>query len=328
TTYSEISTAEIDTGTSATLRTITARRLKYVSDKLDLRITNLTKADIGLDKVDNTSDLNKPISTATQTALDGKLATGAQAYDSARLGGQLANLYPRRNVAETISNTWNFGRINTSGYLYMTVNIPRIEFHDTSTSQACRWVLSKGSMRLQTVEYGTSVYTGQSVNFSTLAPNNSMNLHSSGELSLLGNITAEKGTLSSLDVSGIINMGGDKVATESWVTNNFAPITPSDIRLKDNIIPIENSLDDILKLNPVHFTYKNDKTKTKKSGFIAQELREVYPQFVGGQETDTEYLNIDPANMVSVLTKGMQELIEEVRSLREELNIIKEQNMA
>jgi hypothetical protein len=32
----------------------------------------LDKADIGLPNVDNTSDLNKPISTATQTALDGK----------------------------------------------------------------------------------------------------------------------------------------------------------------------------------------------------------------------------------------------------------------
>lgn len=33
---------------------------------------NITKSNIGLDKVDNTSDLDKPISTATQTAIDGK----------------------------------------------------------------------------------------------------------------------------------------------------------------------------------------------------------------------------------------------------------------
>ena len=36
-----------------------------------------TKATVGLSNVDNTSDINKPISTATQTALDGKAATGA-----------------------------------------------------------------------------------------------------------------------------------------------------------------------------------------------------------------------------------------------------------
>lgn len=35
----------------------------------------VTKAQIGLSNVDNTSDLNKPISTATQTALDNKVST-------------------------------------------------------------------------------------------------------------------------------------------------------------------------------------------------------------------------------------------------------------
>ena len=35
-------------------------------------IVNVTKTDVGLGNADNTSDVNKPISTATQTALDGK----------------------------------------------------------------------------------------------------------------------------------------------------------------------------------------------------------------------------------------------------------------
>jgi len=33
---------------------------------------NVTKTQVGLENVDNTSDLDKPISTATQTALDTK----------------------------------------------------------------------------------------------------------------------------------------------------------------------------------------------------------------------------------------------------------------
>ena len=36
---------------------------------------NITKANVGLGNVNNTSDVDKPISTATQTALDGKLAS-------------------------------------------------------------------------------------------------------------------------------------------------------------------------------------------------------------------------------------------------------------
>lgn len=39
-------------------------------------LTGLTKTQVGLGNVDNTTDLNKPISTATQTALNGKADTG------------------------------------------------------------------------------------------------------------------------------------------------------------------------------------------------------------------------------------------------------------
>jgi hypothetical protein len=42
-------------------------------------LTSVTKSDIGLGNVDNTSDVNKPISTAVQTALNGKQAAGSYA---------------------------------------------------------------------------------------------------------------------------------------------------------------------------------------------------------------------------------------------------------
>lgn len=47
----------------------------------------LTKADVGLSNVDNTSDANKPISTATQSALDGKEASITKATGYARWTG-------------------------------------------------------------------------------------------------------------------------------------------------------------------------------------------------------------------------------------------------
>jgi hypothetical protein len=50
----------------------------------------LTKEDVGLANVANTTDAAKPVSTATQNALDGKLDVGAQAADSARLGNKTA----------------------------------------------------------------------------------------------------------------------------------------------------------------------------------------------------------------------------------------------
>ena len=54
----------------------------------EVELVTLTKADVGLGNVDNTSDANKPISTATQTALNGKQATitgGASTITSSNL---------------------------------------------------------------------------------------------------------------------------------------------------------------------------------------------------------------------------------------------------
>ena len=48
----------------------------YVQDQ----ISAITKATIGLGNVDNTSDANKPVSTAQQTALNGKTNTSVIAY--------------------------------------------------------------------------------------------------------------------------------------------------------------------------------------------------------------------------------------------------------
>jgi len=52
---------------------------------------NVTKTQVGLGNVDNTSDLNKPISTATQTALDGKVdkvSTASRVYGTDSTGAQ------------------------------------------------------------------------------------------------------------------------------------------------------------------------------------------------------------------------------------------------
>ncbi len=56
----------------------------------------LAKGDVGLGNVDNTSDLNKPISTATQTALNGKLGASATAVAASSLSHLIlgATLYP------------------------------------------------------------------------------------------------------------------------------------------------------------------------------------------------------------------------------------------
>ena len=73
----------------------------------------LVKGDVGLGSVDNTTDLNKPISTATQTALNSKASlTGAETLTNKTLTGYTETIYdvtgttPSLNPANGTIQTW------------------------------------------------------------------------------------------------------------------------------------------------------------------------------------------------------------------------------
>lgn len=66
---------EINTIVDETIPTLVPNTRTVAGKALNANIT-LAKADVGLGSVDNTSDAGKPISTATQEALNGKAATG------------------------------------------------------------------------------------------------------------------------------------------------------------------------------------------------------------------------------------------------------------
>ena len=68
----------------------------HVADKANPH--EVTKAQIGLGNVDNTSDLDKPISTATQSALDGKATTSEVQSLDMRVGALEAGKADREDI--------------------------------------------------------------------------------------------------------------------------------------------------------------------------------------------------------------------------------------
>jgi hypothetical protein len=81
-----------NTGSTATPTAITATALKSM--------IGITKSDLGLGNVDNTSDLSKPISTATQTALDLKEDKANKSNDGT-LASASSTLYPTIYAVKT-----------------------------------------------------------------------------------------------------------------------------------------------------------------------------------------------------------------------------------
>jgi len=100
----------------------------------------------------------------------------------------------------------------------------------------------------------------------------------------------------------------------------------SDRRLKENIQPLVNTsiLDKINSLNPVTFNYNvasgyDKETRARKvSGFIAQELQEIFPEMVGTLKlNDEEYLDTNLSNLSLYLVKAVQELSTEINLLKQ-----------
>jgi hypothetical protein len=91
----------------------------------------------------------------------------------------------------------------------------------------------------------------------------------------------------------------------------------SDERLKENIKPLESQLNNIKQLKPSRFDWK-DQTKSRYTddvGFIAQEIRNILPILVTGDESEGDMLSVDYSKLTPILVKALQEQQEIIESL-------------
>ena len=121
-----------------------------------------------------------------------------------------------------------------------------------------------------------------------------------------GSTPAQTGKLNS---SGTFTVSGDIVAYGS----------PSDIRLKENIKPIESALDKVSKLQGVTFDWKNKSEdildiKKEDIGFIAQDVQKVLPELV--RENDNGMLSMRHQGITPILLEAIKELKAEIEELK------------
>jgi len=95
----------------------------------------------------------------------------------------------------------------------------------------------------------------------------------------------------------------------------------SDITLKENIKPLETGLNEVMKLKPRRFDWKNGDGKNI-AGFIAQEVEEVLPDLVSDYKyTDEETKKaLKMGDMIPTLVKSIQELKVEIETLKTQIN--------
>lgn len=97
----------------------------------------------------------------------------------------------------------------------------------------------------------------------------------------------------------------------------------SDERFKERITPVEDALYNVNKLQGVSYFWNDDaknakgfKNKAKQIGLVAQEVEEIYPEFV---HTDNDgYKSVNYSQMVAVLIEAIKELDQKVADLESE----------
>lgn len=139
-----------------------------------------------------------------------------------------------------------------------------------------------------------------------------------GDIVVLGNGNVGIGGKPSEKEGVILKLGGEKGGFYDGTWH-----IPSDRSLKKNIRTLrEYGLKEILSLNPVTYSYIKDKDEKKRVGFVAQEVREVLPEAVEGEEgtLTLSYENISP-----VVVRAIQEQQEEIERLKKENRVLKEQ---
>lgn len=90
----------------------------------------------------------------------------------------------------------------------------------------------------------------------------------------------------------------------------------SDIRLKEKMVPLENSLDKISRLNG--FVYNLIGETERNTGVSAQDVQKVLPEAV--TEIDDGYLGVDYTQIIPLLIEGIKEQQLEIIALKHEMS--------
>ncbi|SNS99289.1 Chaperone of endosialidase [Ekhidna lutea] len=120
--------------------------------------------------------------------------------------------------------------------------------------------------------------------------------------------------------NGNISASGD--VSGNTLTSSDGMVQTSDRRLKKNIADLENPLEKTLKMRGVSYQWKDENMSQRNQiGVIAQEVEEIYPEFVHTNDEGMKAVNY--AQMTAVLIEAIKELNAKVASLENENNNLK-----
>jgi hypothetical protein len=141
----------------------------------------------------------------------------------------------------------------------------------------------------------------------------------SGSSQILGNSTIHSGSIGNYQFNSIgVGTAASIVAGEIRASGDVTAYYSSDIRLKENINPIDNALTKVEMISGNTYDWKQGfeeihSNKGRDVGVIAQELEKVLPEVVTERETGYKAVNYE--KIVPLLIEAIKELSAKVKEL-------------
>jgi hypothetical protein len=153
-----------------------------------------------------------------------------------------------------------------------------------------------GDLRFFRLDQNTGVFNVTVTNYG--GGTSKLNIYGDGYFS--GNVGIGTTTpgIYKLNVNGVARSDG-------WNTG-------SDIRLKENITPLSDSLEKVIGLRGVNFNRKGD--DKKQIGFIAQEVESIFPEVVSTNSDGYKSMSYD--RLTAVLVEAVKEQQREIEELK------------
>lgn len=272
-------------------------------------VSGITKAMVGLSNVDNTSDVNKPVSTATQTALDSKQNNlGFTPYNSTNPSGFTANSTDAQlrdrathtgvQLSSTISDIQS-AITNNTNVLANTdkVGITTAQANAivTNTAKVGITTVQANAIEANTLKVTNANHTGEVTGATALTITN--NIVSNGKLSQVptktfkGRTTAGTGNVEDLTVVQVrVDLSINNLDNTSDINKPISSATQNALNLKANTSSLGSNAFNSTVFQPADsliFTYKGQVETNSNANLLSE--NGVYLNTTGNGTGSTNY---------------------------------------
>ena len=126
-------------------------------------------------------------------------------------------------------------------------------------------------------------------------------------------------TLTSASIKISFVNGNGTVGTVQTSGSGTTYNTSSDRRLKTDIQPIADATDKLMQMQPVTHKWIADPDGDAVHGFIAQDMQQVCPEAISGEDGGEEMMSMDYGRITPVLVAALQEANRKINQLEQRI---------